>query len=128
MNLKNLHLIISLIVVIPAALTYGLRPEESLPWLFDFQVESTDLKNVFRAIMCLYLAVSVVWYLGMVKPGLWKSATLLNIAFMGGLGLGRALSMALDGMPSPAFALGFLGELTLAFFAIYQLRKYSPKT
>ena len=124
MRLKNLHLIISLSVVVPAALIYGLQPANSLPWLFDFQVTTPDLHNVFRAIMGLYLAISVVWYLGMVKPAYWKTATVLNLVFMGGLGVGRVLSLVLDGIPSPAFALGMAGELVLALFALYQLRKY----
>ena len=125
---KNLHLSISLIVVVPAALIYGLRPGITLPWLFDFQVVSTDLNNVFRAVMCLYLSISVVFYLGIVRPGLWKTATILNIAFMGGLGLGRVLSLLLDGLPSPAFALGLLGELVLAFYALFQLQKNGAGT
>ena len=124
LKLKNLHLSISLFIVIPAALIYGLYPGVSLPWLFDFEVTSPDLYNVFRAIMGLYLAFSIVWYLGIVKPVLWKSATILNIAFMGGLGSGRVLSLILDGIPSPAFALGLVGEWVLAFFALYQFRKF----
>lgn len=124
MKLKNLHLIISLAIVVPAALIYGLQPGTSLPWLFDFQVTTPDLHNVFRAIMGLYLSISMVWYMGIIKPAYWKTATVFNFIFMGGLGLGRLLSFILDGIPSPAFALGMVGELVLGVFALYQLRKY----
>lgn len=122
MKFKNLHLIISLLVVVPAAFIYGFKPEASLPFLFDFEPNTTDLKNVFRAIMCLYLGISIVWYLGIVKPGLWKTATILNMVFMAGLGLGRFISLVLDGIPSMAFAWGLLGELVLAVFAAIQLK------
>jgi len=121
---KNLHLIISVLIVIPAALFYGLFPNETLPVLFDFEVQSTDLKNVFRAILGLYLAFSALWVLGILKSDFWKMATLSNFIFMIGLVSGRMLSMVLDGIPSPAFSYGIIGELILAIFALYQYRKY----
>jgi hypothetical protein len=121
---KNLHLIISVLIVIPAALFYGLFPNETLPILFDFEVQSTDLKNVFRAILGLYLAFSALWVLGILKSDFWKMATLSNFIFMIGLVFGRMLSMVLDGIPSPAFSYGIIGELILAIFALYQYRKY----
>jgi Domain of unknown function (DUF4345) len=121
---KNLHLIISVLIVIPAALFYGLFPNETLPVLFDFEVQSTDLKNVFRAILGLYLAFSALWVLGILKSDIWKMATLSNFIFMIGLVSGRMLSMILDGIPSPAFFYGIIGELILAIFALYQYRKY----
>ena len=121
---KNLHLIISVLIVIPAALFYGLFPNETLPILFDFEVQSTDLKNVFRAILGLYLAFSALWVLGILKSDFWKMATLSNFIFMIGLVFGRMLSMVLDGIPSPAFSYGISGELILAIFALYQYRKY----
>jgi hypothetical protein len=124
MILKNLHLIISVLIVIPAALFYGLFPNETATILFDFEVQSTDLKNVFRAILGLYLAFSTFWIMGILKPDFWKMATLSNFIFMIGLVAGRMLSMILDGIPSPAFSYGIIGELILAIFALYQYRKY----
>ncbi len=69
---KNLHLIISVLIVISAALFYGLFPNVTLPVLFDFEVQSTDLKNVFRAILGLYLAFSALWVLGILKSDFGK--------------------------------------------------------
>ena len=60
-NSKNLHLLISAIVITIVALTYGLSPASNLPLIFDFKVESTDLKGVFRATMGLYLGMSGLW-------------------------------------------------------------------
>ena len=117
-------MILSLLVVVPAAFLYGASPAEYMPSLFDFEVETTDLKNVFRAIMGLYLAFSVVWILGILKSTYWRAATLLNLIFMAGLAIGRALSMVLDGIPSAPFAYGVIGEFVLALFAAYQLRRY----
>jgi hypothetical protein len=79
---------------------------------------------VFRAILGLYLAFSTFWIMGILKPDFWKMATLSNFIFMIGLVAGRMLSMILDGIPSPAFSYGIIGELILAIFALYQYRKY----
>ena len=122
---QNLHLIISSVIVIPVACVYGLFPKTILPQLLDFSVETTDLTNVFRAIMGLYLAFAVLWILGTVKPNYWKAATISQILFMLGLALGRILSVFLDGIPSPVFYYGILGELILGIFGWYQLRKYN---
>ena len=121
---KNLHLLISTLIVVPAALIYGLFPEQSLPIMFDFHVETTDLKNVFRAILGLYLAFSLLWIMGILNSSLWKVATLSNFVFMTGLVFGRIFSMLVDGLPSPAFTYGVLGELILAIFAFLQYQKF----
>jgi hypothetical protein len=121
---QNLHLILSVLIVIPAALLYGLFPDKALPLFFDFEVQTTDLKNVFRAIMGLYLAFAVIWILGIFKADFWKIATIANFVFMFGLVFGRMLSMLVDGIPSPAFSMGIIGELILGLFAFYQYQKY----
>jgi hypothetical protein len=122
---QNLHLMISSGIVILVAFVYGLFPKAILPQLLDFSVETTDLTNVFRAIMGLYLAFASLWILGTVKPNYWKVATLSQILFMLGLAFGRILSLLLDGIPSPVFYYGILGELILGIFGWYQLRKYN---
>ena len=121
--LKNLHLIISSLIVIPVAFGYGIMPEKVLPVFLDFKVETTDLNNVFRAIMGLYLAFSVLWILGILKSNYWYAATLSNMLFMLGLACGRIVSLLLDGMPSLVFFVGTIGELILALYAFYQLKK-----
>ncbi|OEK00720.1 hypothetical protein BFP97_03995 [Roseivirga sp. 4D4] len=121
--LKNLHLLVSLTIVVPFAFIYGLSPADTLPEYFDFNVETTDLKNVFRAIMGLYLGISFVWILGIIKPNLWKTATILHVVFMLGLALGRALSMLMDGIPSQAFVTGFILELVLGYYGLLQLKR-----
>lgn len=121
---QNLHLIISSVIVIPVALVYGLFPKVILPQLLDFSVETTDLANVFRAIMGLYLAFTILWILGIVRPIYWKAATISNILFMAGLAFGRLISLLLDGFPSAVFLIGTAGELVLAIFGMIQLQHY----
>jgi hypothetical protein len=125
---QNLHLLLSSIIVVAAALIYGLSPSTILPQLFDFQVETTDLSNIFRAIMGLYLAFASFWIVGILTHNLWKAATLSQILFMSGLAFGRILSLLFDGVPSTLFALGTIGEFILAVFGYYQIRTYGRKT
>ncbi|MEL4455211.1 DUF4345 domain-containing protein [Lutimonas vermicola] len=124
MNRKNLHLLISIAVIIPSALMYGLFPEKVLPLLLDVSIDSNDLKNVFRVVMCLYLGIAGIWILGVLRSAYWKFATLLAIVFMGSLSLGRAISFVIDGQPSLIFVLGFFGEFVLAAFSLWQFKRY----
>lgn len=128
MNQKNLHLLLSVAIVIPAAIFYGWNPEHVLPSFFDFEVKTTDLKSVFRAIMGLYLSFSLLWILGIVKPNFWKAATLSNGLFMSGIAIGRLISLLIDGKSSDLFFYGFFGEAILGIFAFYQYQKYSHST
>lgn len=120
---KRLHLLISVVIVVPTAIIYGFAPATFLPKHLDIQVTTTDLSNFMRAIMCLYIGVSIIWLLGIIKNKYWKVASQLNLLFMATLGLGRILSMLLDGMPSGGYVFGVIAELLLAAFAVYQLRR-----
>jgi hypothetical protein len=123
-TVKNLHLTISILIIMPIALVYGFCPNIILPVLFDFKVETTDLANVFRAIMGLYLGMSVIWIVGIIKPKFWAAATITNIAFMGGLALGRLISLLLDGIPGIYFLIGFILESGFAIWGLKNVKKY----
>jgi hypothetical protein len=124
---RNLHLIISLSIVVPTAIIYGSAPSTLLPRHLDIQVTTVDLSNFLRAIMCLYLGISFIWILGILKIEFWKIATQLNILFMITLGTGRLLSMVLDGLPSGGYIFGVIAELVLGFYSAYQLKKYNTE-
>ena len=119
---KHLHLIISLIIVIPTAIIYG--SSSILPKFLDIQVHTNDLSNMLKAIMCLYLGISLVWILGIFKPEYWKRATQLNVLFMLTLATGRVLSMVLDGLPTGGYVFGVTAEFVIGLYSIYQLKKY----
>jgi hypothetical protein len=121
---KNFHLITSVILIIPIALVYGLYPGSILPKLFDLKIEGSDLTNIFRAIMGLYLGMATIWIIGIFKPKFWTTATITNIVFMGGLAFGRLLSLILDGLPSVYLSTGFILELVFAFWGLRNLKKY----
>ncbi len=123
---KNLHLIISLIIVVPTGIIYG--SPSILPEHLDIQVETIDFSNMLKANMILYLGISGVWILGIFKNGYWKRATELNILFMLTLGAGRILSMLIDGLPTGGYIFGVIAELTIGILSVYQLKKYNPNS
>jgi Domain of unknown function (DUF4345) len=120
MKLKNLHLIISIIIVIPAAFIYGFESD----LLFNAPISTLDQATIFKAIMGLYLGFGSLWILGVFKENYWKMATISNMIFMFGLGFGRIISLIFDGVPSTVFVLGTVGELVLGLFALYNLKKH----
>ena len=117
--MKNLHLIISTLIVALIAIVYGFQPN----MVFDVSINSIDEANIFKAVMGLYLAFSMLWILGIFQISLWKTATVSNIVFMLGLSFGRIISILLDGIPTAVFVVGTIGELVLGLFAYYQLKK-----
>jgi hypothetical protein len=120
---KNLHLLISLSIVIPTGIIYG--SPSILSKQLNIEVNTIDLSNMLKANMCLYLGISLIWLLGIWKPKYWKRATELNILFMLTLATGRALSMIIDGLPTNGYIFGIIAEFTLGLYSIYQLKKYS---
>lgn len=121
--LKSSHLIISLSIVVPTAIIYG--SPSVLPEHLDIQVNTIDLSNMLKAVMCLYLGISLIWALGIWKTKYWKSATQLNVLFMLTLATGRGLSMIMDGFPTGGYIFGIIAELLLGLFSLYQLKKYT---
>ncbi|MEO1624773.1 MAG: DUF4345 domain-containing protein, partial [Bacteroidota bacterium] len=112
-------LLLSPCIVIPTAIIYG-NPS-LLSKNLDIQVDTIDLSNLLKALMCLYIGISVVWMLGVWKPQYWKGATQLNALFMLTLAAGRLLSILLDGLPTAGYVFGLVAELAIGSFAIYQL-------
>ena len=62
---------------------------------------SVDFAHILRAMMCLYLALGALWLFCALKDRYKSAAVLTTIVFAGGLVVGRLLSFALDGLPSP---------------------------
>ena len=58
---KNLHLIVSLSIVVPTAIIYG--SPTILPKFLNIEVHTIDISNLLKAIMFLYPGISFVWIL-----------------------------------------------------------------
>jgi hypothetical protein len=116
--ITKIHLVISVLVVIPVAFLYGFNPSLK----FDIHLDTVDELNAFKAIMGLYLGFSILWLLGVFKRSYLKLALVSNMIFMLGLGFGRLLSLALDGTPTFAYVFGTVGELVLGFYGFWVLK------
>lgn len=108
--------------MVPVAVTYGTAPGSMLHHFFDLEVWTPDLKNLFRAIMGLYLAMIAIWIMGIARPSYWRFATIVAVFFMSGLAFGRGLSLVLDGPSSPKFMIGMGLEIVLAVWGWINLR------
>jgi len=105
MNKESFFLIFSAFGVFPVALAYGAFPSFSLPLLYNIDITSNNLSNVFRAIMGLYVAFNIFWVFGALNLSLRLSALWSLFIFYTGAGAGRVLSIVLDGSPDMIFIL-----------------------
>ena len=123
MKSESFFLIFVAAGVFPVALTYGVNPQVTLAYLYDIEVNSANLSNIFRAIMGLYIALNVFWIIGAFKKTLLLPAMWSLTIFMTGIGLGRMLSLLIDGIPYPAFILYMLLEFIFAIFGFFFIKK-----
>lgn len=118
---KWLHLAFSASIVLIMAFVYGAHPSAVLPAIFGFEVQDLELKNIFRAIMGIYLSFGIYWFYAIWNPNHWQIATGVNILFMGGLVFGRLVSTLIDGW-SPQYGSGMIGEAVLMCWGIWNLK------
>ncbi|SDR73304.1 protein of unknown function [Formosa sp. Hel1_31_208] len=117
--ITKIHLIISVAVVIPVAIMYAFSPDT----LFELIPKTTDEHNFYKAIMGLNLGFSVLWLMGIYNAKYLQPALLSNVIFMLGLGLGRVLSICIDGMPTYGYVYGTFAELFLGAYGLWVLKQ-----
>lgn len=117
--INKTHLLISVFIVVPTAIVYGFKPEFS----FNMFLETVDEHNFYKAIMGLYLGFSTLWLLGVCKVKFLQTALITNVVFMLGLGLGRVISLFLDGIPTAGYIFGTFAELFLGVYGLWVLNK-----
>ncbi|WP_405574513.1 DUF4345 domain-containing protein [Winogradskyella sp. Asnod2-B02-A] len=122
--ITKIHLIISVLIVIPVAFVYGFNPSSE----FDIHLNTVDEHNFFKAIMGLYLGFSTLWIMGIFKTNYLKLALITNIIFMFGLGFGRVISWLIDGTPTFGYQFGTFAELFLGFYGFWVLRLHNKST
>ena len=122
MSKESYFLLFISLGVLPAALGYGLNPKEFLPALYGIEVADNNLSNIFRAIMGLYIGCVLLWVFGAFNKSLMVPALWSMFVFMLGIGLGRALSLLLDGMPDMIFVLFMIFEFMAAAITFYLLK------
>lgn len=124
---KNAQLLLSAIIVFGVALIYGFNPSKLMPIVFGFEVNHLEQKNIFRAIMGLYMAFAMYWIAGILMSKHFIGATLSNVIFMAGLVFGRLMSSIFDGISTP-YTIGLVLELFVMVWGIFNLKRYSQKS
>ena len=121
MNKESLFLTLVAIGLIPLGITYGLHPSFNLlpiSFLDEVEINSIDHANIFSGIMGLYVTMAIFWILGAFNKSLTIPALWSLVIFMTGIGLGRAISMITDGMPSNPYLLFLLLEVIFALIGL----------
>ena len=122
-RLMRAYLLMVAAILVPIALSYGVAPATVLPKLLDIAVEGVDQMQIFRALMCLYLAASTFWAIAAFKPAWQRVAVIWAVFFCLSLAIGRTISLAVDGPASRLLDLylgleifgGFLGLAVLVY-------------
>jgi len=117
------YLLLVAVLLLPIALSYGLAPATILPKFLNITVAGTDQTEIFRALMCLYLAASGFWAVAAFKPDWQRAAILWAVLFSLSLAIGRIISLLVDGPASRLLDVylgleivgGALGLAVLAF-------------
>ena len=117
MSKESIFLMVAAVGLMPIALAYGLVPATTVPMLYGVEIDSINLTHIFRAVMGLYLAMIVFWILGATRESLRFSALCSVVVFMGGLAVGRLLSLFFDGIPGTLLVIYLVLELGFALVA-----------
>lgn len=91
---------------------------------YNMAVTDAGFDNFFRSgAGGLFLAMAIGFGLGAVKPEQARSSLLMLLLFMGGLALGRAVSMASMGLSHPMLGFVFAYEVLAALIAAWLLKR-----
>jgi len=107
----------------PVALSYGVDPAVTIPQFMNFTVEGTDQTHIFRALGCLYLAMSTFCIIAAFTPEWRHVAVIWAVFFAYSLAIGRVLSLIVDGMSSPILLFYLAVELAVGTWGLFVLAR-----
>jgi hypothetical protein len=118
-RIKKAFLILAFAMASVIALLYGISPSWFASTFLGLSDLSADIAHIFRAIMCLYLALACFWLYAAFSDAHRNSAVLTTIVFSAGLVTGRLLSFLIDGQPAPLLIFYAVIELLLVPIAAW---------
>ena len=74
--MAKLFLLVAGVFLIPVALSYGVAPAATLPKFMNITVQGTDQPHIFRALGCLYLAMSTFCIIAAFTPE-WRHVAVI---------------------------------------------------
>ncbi len=99
--MMRLFLLFVAAILVPPALSYGINPAAVLPKSMTITVEGTDQTEMLRAVMGLYLGMTIFCVIAAFTPLLRHVAAIWAVFFLYSIAAGRILSLIVDGVPSP---------------------------
>jgi Domain of unknown function (DUF4345) len=126
-DMTKLFLLVAGVFLIPVALTYGVDPAATLPKFMNVTVEGTDRTHIFRALGCLYLAMSTFCIIAAFTPEWRHVAVIWAVFFASSLAIGRILSLIVDGRPSGILLFYLAVELVVATWGLFVLARERRK-
>ena len=124
-KLQKALLLIVAIGLIPIALSYGLIPKRTLSFLYDISSYEINQIHILRAVMGLYLAFVIFWFIGAFKVKFRQAALYCLVVFMFGLAAGRILSLMIEGVPNWLLLVYLVLEMGFGIIGLVLIRKSS---
>ncbi len=118
-------LIINIIALSLIALSLGIAPESSVPFLYETPpVEDINLKNMLRANMGCIFASIFVWICGLRYSNLFVFALNYSMVYMACIAGSRMISFIEDGFEvAPILILYFATEVSVSIISYLLLKK-----
>jgi len=117
--MMRLFLLFVAAILVPPALSYGINP--AAVQSMTIAVVGTDQTEMLRAVMGLYLGMTIFCVIAAFTPSWRHVAAIWAVFFLYSIAAGRILSLIVDGVPSPILLfymaveiIGTLGLLVLA--------------
>ncbi len=121
-KIKQYYLVAAALVTCAIASLYGMQPRWFAQSLLGMDAVDLNFIHVLRAIMGLYLAFALFWFLAAFSRHLRNTAVLTTIPFIGGLAVGRIVSILLDGVPAGLLVFYTGAEIVLVLLAFWVYR------
>ena len=125
--MMKLFLLVAGAFLIPVALSYGVDPAVTIPNFMNITVEGTDQTHIFRALGCLYLAMSTFCVIAAFTPEWRHVAVIWAVFFAYSLAIGRIISLIADGKPSPILLFYLVVELVVGTWGLFVLARERRK-
>jgi Domain of unknown function (DUF4345) len=125
--MMRLFLLFVAAILVPPALSYGINPAAVLPKTMTIAVEGTDQTEMLRAVMGLYLGMTIFCAIAAFTPAWRHVAVIWAVFFLYSIASGRILSLIVDGVPSRILLFYMAAELIGGTFGLLVLARERRK-
>jgi Domain of unknown function (DUF4345) len=123
MRLKQWFLVLSAVTIFGVGSLYGVRPAWFAATFFGVTDLDVNFAHLLRAIMCLYAGFGLFWLYAAFNDAYRSVAILTVMLFPAALAIGRIISVAVDGPPSPLLSFYLVAEFVQAPLAYWVFRR-----